>query len=82
MLSLRIGPVDEPRLWTAGRIARRLRVPIHRVQYVLRSRRITPAARAGRLRLFDAEAVRLVEAELTRINAKQGEAGGEVSHEG
>lgn len=73
MQTLRYVPEDEPRLWTAGRIAERLKVPVHRVQYVVRSRRIRPVARAARLRLFDADAINRIEAELSRIDATTAE---------
>ncbi len=55
----------EPRLLTAGVLAERLGVPLHRVTYILRTRRhIRPVARAGTLRLYDAAVERLVRAEL------------------
>ena len=80
MMSLRICPVEaEPRLWTAGRIAEHLGVAVHRVQYVVRSRRIRPSARAARLRLFDREAVSRIADKLHAIDARQGEG---VRHEG
>jgi hypothetical protein len=39
-------------LLTPGVIARHLRVPVHRVEYVIRSRQMKPHARAGILRIF------------------------------
>lgn len=56
---------------TPGRIAEKLGVPLHRVDYVLRSRRhIVPSARAGRLRLYDAESVACIRHELSAIDAR------------
>lgn len=82
MQSLRYVPEDEPALWTAGRIAERLKVPVHRVQYVVRSRRIRPVARAARLRLFDADAIARIKAELSRIDAATTNRGEGVDHVG
>ena len=49
-----------------------LAVGAHRVLYVLRTRgHITPLARAGRLRLYDREAVALIRHELNAIDARR-----------
>lgn len=62
---------------TVGVIARLLGVPVHRVQYVLRTcPDISPAARAGRLRLFDAAGVSRIRHELNRIDARRESRGG------
>lgn len=59
-----------PKLITPGVIAGQVGVPLHRVLYVLRTRpHITPAARAGRLRLYRAEAVAMIRHELNAIDA-------------
>ena len=59
---------DPPRLLTPGVLADRLGVPLHRVTYILNTRpHIRPAAKAGILRLYDAQAVEAVRAELDRI---------------
>ncbi len=51
------------RLLTVGAISERLGVPLHRVQYTLRSRPwIRPAALAGRTRLFDNDALAAIRA--------------------
>jgi len=72
--------MNEPRLNTPGVIAQRLGVPLHRVLHVLRTRRhIQPAARAGRLRLFDREAVDMIRRELRRIDRDR--SGGEVTQQ-
>lgn len=62
--------VTAPSLATPGVIARRMGVPLHRVQYILRTRsHIQPVARAGTLRLYDSKTVALVRDELTAIDA-------------
>ena len=61
----------EPELRTAGVVARELGQPLHRVQYIFKTRpHIQPAARAGRMRLYDIEAMEAVRAELARIDAR------------
>jgi hypothetical protein len=63
---------DPPSLTTSGRIASNLGVPLHRVLYVLATRRhICPAARAGLLRLYDLRAVAMVRHEITAIDARR-----------
>lgn len=61
-----------PRLDTPGRIAAKLGVPTHRVQYVITTRGITPSAYAGRLRLFNRDAIARIRHELTAIEARRG----------
>lgn len=61
-----------PHLNTPGVISRELKVPLHRVLYILRTRRhIQPRAFAGRVRLFDERAVALIRHELNAIDARQ-----------
>jgi hypothetical protein len=61
-----------PQLRTPGVIATELREPLHRVLYVLRTRAfIRPSARAGRLRLFDADAVAMIRHALNAIDARR-----------
>ncbi|MEO0630412.1 MAG: hypothetical protein AAFY46_06755 [Planctomycetota bacterium] len=61
----------EPSLRTPGVIARDLGHPLHRVQYILNTRpHIRPAARAGRVRLYDLEAVEAIRVEIERIVAR------------
>ena len=58
------------KLRTPGVLAADLDVPLHRVLYVLRTRaHIAPSARAGRLRLYDREALALIRHELNAIDA-------------
>lgn len=53
---------------TVGEIARRLGEPLHRIEYVIKSRRIRPAGVAGNLRVFtDADVIRIA-GELRRID--------------
>lgn len=60
------------RLRTPGVVAADLGVALHRVLYVLRTREhISPAARAGRLRLYDREAAELIRDELKAIEARR-----------
>lgn len=61
---------QSPTLCSPGVLARRLNVPLHRVIYILNTRpHIRPAARAGRMRLYDREAVGQVRQELDLIDA-------------
>ena len=54
---------------TVGENARRLGVPLHRVEYVIRSRGIRPTARAGNARLFTDNDVCRIKSELARIDS-------------
>ncbi len=66
----------EIKLNTPGRLATVLGVPLHRVQYLLRTRpHIRPAARAGTLRLFDRRALAMLRHELNTIDAQRGHRG-------
>lgn len=61
-----------PGLRTPGVLARTLGEPLHRVLYVLRTRRhIRPAARAGQLRLYNRDAVAQIKHELNAIDARR-----------
>ncbi len=60
------------RLRTPGVLATDLDVPLHRVMYVLQTRKhIKPSARAARLRLYDREALALIRHELNSIDARR-----------
>lgn len=62
-----------PRLRTPGVIARELGEPLHRILHVLRTRSfIAPSARAGRLRLYDLEAVARIRHALNAMDARKG----------
>jgi hypothetical protein len=52
---------------TLSMIAVEKGVPLHKVQYIARSQRIRPIARAGVVGLFDPKAVAKIKAALTRI---------------
>jgi len=61
-----------PRMRTPGIVAQELGESLQRVQYVLRTRpHIKPAALAGRLRLYDRQAVAMVREELHAIDARR-----------
>jgi DNA-binding transcriptional MerR regulator len=67
-------PATVPSMPTIGEIARRLTVPPHRVEYIIRAREIKPCGRAGNARVFDEAAVEVIATELDRIElAKSGE---------
>ena len=60
------------RLRTPGVLAADLDAPLHRVLYILQTRdHIKPSARAGRLRLYEREALALIRHELNAIDARQ-----------
>ena len=66
-----------PRLRTPGVLAQQLGVPLHRVIYILATRpHIRPTARAGQLRLYDAEALAQLRHELNLIDARRSDTGG------
>lgn len=65
-------PSSPPTLDTVGRIADRLGISVHRVQYVVHRKGIQPAAYAGRLRLFDRHAVARIRYEINAIEARTG----------
>ena len=56
-----------PSMPTVGEIARRLGVPTHRVEYVIKVRGIHPRGWAGNARVFDEDAVEAIADELERI---------------
>jgi hypothetical protein len=68
-----------PQLRTPGRLAAELGVPLHRVLHILATRKhIAPTARAGTLRLFDADAAAQVRHEVNGQDARR--AGKGVAH--
>lgn len=69
--------IPAPNLRTPGVLATDLGEPLHRVLYVLRTRKhIRPAARAGRLRLYPRAAIAQIRHELNSIDARR------AGHEG
>jgi hypothetical protein len=55
---------------TVGQIARRLSVPSHRIEYIIRARGIQPCSWAGNARVFDETAVQAIAEELERIKVR------------
>ncbi len=63
---------DPPKLITPGVIAEELGKSLHRVLWVLATRKhIKPLARAGTIRLYDRCAVAMVRHELNAIDARR-----------
>ena len=58
-------------LLTTGEIARRLDERTHRVEYIIKSRGIRPAGRAGHLRVFTAQDLSRIAANLRRPDASR-----------
>lgn len=52
---------------TVGEIARRTEQPIHRVEYVIRARRIEPEGWAGNLRVFSEVTLERIARELAPV---------------
>ena len=65
--------MQEPvRFRTTGFIAEELRIPLHRLLYILRTRKhIRPAALAGRVRLYDRAALAMIRHELNAQDARR-----------
>ncbi len=61
-----------PYVPTVGEIARRLSEPVHRIEYVIRSRGIRPSGLAGVARVFTDSDVERIASELRRIDAEKG----------
>ncbi len=60
-----------PKLATVGEVAKLLNVPLHRVEYVLRTRpHIRPRATAGAARCYDDAAIAAMRHELNAIDAR------------
>lgn len=69
-------PDPIPKLRTPGVLAADLRQPLHRVLYVLRTRKhIRPSASAGRLRLYDRSALDNLRHELDAIESRRAKGG-------
>jgi hypothetical protein len=56
---------------TVGQIAVRLSTPLHKIEYLVRSRNISGIGRVGNLRVFGEDDVAFIAAELARINSKR-----------
>jgi hypothetical protein len=61
---------------TVGEIARRLGEPVHRIEYLIRTRKVEPQGWAGNARVFSDQAVEQIASELQRIDSAR--AAGEV----
>jgi len=57
---------------TVGEIARRLDVPLHRVEYIILSRNLRPSGWAGNARVFTEADVAHIASELRRIDEQKG----------
>jgi hypothetical protein len=56
---------------TVGEIARRLAEPVHRIEYILRTRNISPAGIAGNSRVYAEEDVERIGSESQGIDARK-----------
>ena len=57
---------------TVGEIARRLGEPVHRIEYVIRTRGLKPVSRAGHAGIYSEADVQYIASELRRIDAERG----------
>ena len=55
-----------------GDVASQLEVPVHRVEYVIRTRRIRPLIRAGGRKLYSDATVQRIASEIQRIDEERG----------
>jgi len=66
------GAKSIPKLRTPGVIAKELGEPLHRINYILRTRRfIAPSALAGRVRLYDLRAVAQIRHAVNSMDARK-----------
>jgi hypothetical protein len=56
---------------TVGEIARRLDEPVHRIEYILRTRDIRPSGMAGNCRVYAERDVERIAAALQGIDARK-----------
>lgn len=56
---------------TIGDLAEACNCPIHRVEYLLRSRKIEPVMRAGNYRVYASEVVDTLKGELEKIEQRR-----------
>ncbi|MFL5330871.1 MAG: hypothetical protein ACJ8C4_18395 [Gemmataceae bacterium] len=57
-----------PAMPTVGEIAQLHRVPVHRIEYLIRARRIEPCGWAGNARVFDQKTIDYIAEELQRMS--------------
>lgn len=60
-----------PNVITIGEIARRVGRPVHRVEYVIRTRRVTPLARAGNAMIYTDADVDYIASVLDRLDRER-----------
>ena len=68
---------NDPKVATVGEVASRLGVPLHRVDYAIRSRRIAATVTAGGRRLYGDDAIDVIARVLGQITERR-----EVAHVG
>lgn len=61
-----------PAASTVGEIARRLGEPLHRIEYVIRTRGLKPVSRAGHAGIYSEGDVQYIACELRRIDEERG----------
>ena len=59
---------------TVGEISRRLQEPLHRIEYIIRSRNIHPTGTAGNSRVFSTQAMARIADHIRSINLRRGPA--------
>jgi hypothetical protein len=64
-------PEIEPKALTVGEITRQLKYPIHRVEYVIRSRSLRPHQRAGNARVFTESDFQFIRSALCKMDAER-----------
>ncbi len=57
---------------TVGEIARRLGEPVHRIEYVIRTRGLKPVSRAGHAGIYSEDNVQYIASELRHIDEEKG----------
>lgn len=68
---------NQPKVATVGEVAARLGVPLHRVDYAVRSRGIAPTVTAGGRRLYGDDAIEVITRVIAQITERR-----EVAHVG
>ena len=64
--------IATPEANTVGVISRRLGIPTHRVNYIVRTRGIRPASRAGMAHIYNEADVERIASEARRIDEDRG----------
>jgi DNA-binding transcriptional MerR regulator len=59
------------KLLTVGDLVKLTGLPIHKVEYLLSSRNITPTQRAGRFRLYGPDTVERIKCEVQKMSGAQ-----------